>query len=70
MSQVSTLAVGFKRVSIASGLACPRCGKSFSPHDLCHDGDGGFRLRCAGCERDAISATLAAASAIDDEEVD
>ncbi len=64
----SSLVPGFERVSVASGLNCPHCGRAFGAHDLCHDGDGEFRLRCAGCERDAISATISAAIAFDEED--
>ena len=56
-NQTSALVGGFEHVTVASGLTCPNCGKSFGPHDLCRNSDD-LRLRCAGCERDAISATF------------
>jgi hypothetical protein len=58
-NQMSALVPGFKHVTVAADLRCPQCGAPFSPHSLRHDGNGGFNLRCAGCERDAVSATLA-----------
>jgi hypothetical protein len=66
-NQTSALVGGFEHVTVASDLACPTCCKSFSPHDLRHDGNGEVQLRCPGCERDAISATIAAAIAFDEE---
>jgi hypothetical protein len=57
-SSRSSLVFGFERVSVADGLKCPNCGGAFGAHDLHHDGNGEFGLRCGGCERDAITATL------------
>jgi hypothetical protein len=56
--QSSSLVLGFERVSVATGLTCPHCGRAFGAHDLRRDGDE-LRLRCAGCERDAVVVTLA-----------
>ncbi len=63
-NNLSALVSGFARVEVANGLACPCCGKAFGAHDLHHDGEGEFHLRCAGCQHDAVTAVLA----IDDEE--
>ncbi len=62
VNQSSSLVPGFERVSIASGFACPHCGRAFGPHDLHHDGDDEIHLRCTNCQRDAITVTLATAT--------
>jgi hypothetical protein len=54
----SAVVPGFERVSIASGLNCPHCAKAFGADDFHRDGDD-ICLRCAGCEHDAVTATLA-----------
>jgi hypothetical protein len=57
-AHASAVVPGFERVTVAPGLACPNCTKEFGAHSLRHDGQGEVQLRCAGCGRDAISATL------------